>query len=101
MIALTQEPPDADDSATAPEASTMIDDSLDPVYRIAYDVSHCKVGCVLLQATLCGTVPHDLFNDYFGDSAGWTVNTAGCQVYSIRKSQLPSLAARTNFNHGH
>lgn len=79
----------------------MIDDDNDPVYRIAYDVSRCKAGCVLLQAALGGTVPPALFNDYFSNSDGWTLDLNDCKVYSIRRSQLPQLAARTNFDHGH
>ena len=69
----------------------------DPEYRIAYDVKRCKVGCVLIQAAL-GSVPSNLFYDYFGTGAAWTVDASGCQVYPIRKSQLPLLAARTNFD---
>lgn len=69
----------------------------DPEYRIAYDVEQCKVGCVLIQAALGGDVPRDLFYDYFGTEA-WTVSASGCQIYPIRRSQLPVLAARTNFD---
>ncbi len=69
----------------------------DPEYRIAYDVDRCKVGCVLIQAAL-GTVPTMLFYDYFGTGAAWTVDASCCKVYPIRKSQLPLLAARTNFD---
>lgn len=69
----------------------------DPEYQIAYDVTHCKVGCVLIQAALGGDVPRDLFFDYFGTGDAWTVNASDCQVYPIRKSQLPALAARTDF----
>jgi hypothetical protein len=68
----------------------------DPEYRIAYDVKHRKVGCVLIQAVL-GTVPSKLFHDYFGTGDAWTVDASGCQVYRIRRSQLPQLAARTDF----
>lgn len=71
----------------------------DPEYRIAYDVENRKVGCVLIQAALCGTVPHDLYHEYFGAAESWTVDAAACQVYSIRRSQLPVLAARTDFDH--
>lgn len=74
------------------------DDDDDPEYRIAYDVDHCKVGCVLIQAALCGTVPHDLFYDYFGTGEAWTVNASDCKVFAIRRSQLPMLAARTDFD---
>lgn len=70
----------------------------DPEYRIAYDVDRRKVGCVLIQAVLGGDVPRDLFFDYFGTGEAWTVNANGCQVYPIRKSQLPLLAARTSFD---
>ena len=73
-------------------------DDDDPEYRIAYDVTHCKVGCVLIQATLGGTVPSDLYYRYFGADEAWTVSARGCQVYPIRKSQLPILAARTSFD---
>lgn len=73
------------------------EDGDDPEYRIAYDVSRCKVGCVLIQAALGGTVPSDLFHEYFGAGEAWTVNATGCQVYPIRKSQLPLLASRTDF----
>jgi len=69
----------------------------DPEYRIAYDVKRCKVGCVLIQAAL-GTVPSKLFYDYFGTSDAWTVDASGCQVYRIRKSQLPLIAAKTSFD---
>lgn len=77
------------------ETSADVDD---PEYRIAYDVDHCKVGCVLIQAALCGTVPHDLFYDYFGTGEAWTVNASDCKVFPIRRSQLPMLAARTDFD---
>ena len=70
----------------------------DPEYRIAYDVDCCKVGCVLIQAALGGTVPSDLYYAHFGAGESWTVNASGCQVYPIRKSQLPLLAAKTNFD---
>lgn len=69
----------------------------DPEYRIAYDVDRCKVGCVLIQVALGGTVPSDLYHAHFAAEA-WTVNARGCQVYPIRKSQLPLLAARTHFD---
>jgi len=69
----------------------------DPEYRIAYDVERRKVGCVLIQAALACDVPHDLFYDYFGTGGAWTVDARGCQVYPIRRSQLPLLAAKTNF----
>ena len=69
----------------------------DPEYRIAYDVDRCKVGCVLIQAALGGTVPSNLYYAHF-DCDAWTVSADGCQVYPIRKSQLPLLAARTNFD---
>jgi hypothetical protein len=74
------------------------DDDADPEYRIAYDVDHCKVGCVLIQAALCGTVPNTLFYDYFGTGEAWTVNASDCKIYNIRRSQLPVLAARTDFD---
>ena len=74
------------------------DDTDDPEYRIAYDVDRCKVGCVIIQAALCGTVPSDLFYRYFGAGEAWTVSASGCQVYPIRRSQLPVLASRTNFD---
>lgn len=70
----------------------------DPEYRIAYDVDRCKVGCVLIQAALGGTVPPSEFHDFFGACESWTVNATGCQVYPIRRSQLPMLAARTSFD---
>jgi len=72
------------------------DDDDDPEYQIAYDVTRRKVGCVLIQAAV-GTVPSKLFHDYFGNGDAWTVDAGGCQIYPIRKSQLPMLAARTNF----
>lgn len=77
----------------------MIDESTndDPVYRIAYDVDHCKVGCVLIQVALGGTVPSDVFYRHFPSEA-WTVHATGCQVFPIRRSQLPLLAVRTNFD---
>lgn len=74
------------------------EDTDDPEYRIAYDVDRCKVGCVIIQAVLCGTVPSDLFYRYFGAGEAWTVNARDCQIYPIKKSQLPMLAARTNFD---
>lgn len=74
------------------------DDTDDPEYRIAYDVDRCKVGCVIIQAALCGTVPSDLFYRYFGTGEAWTVSARGCQIYPIKKSQLPMLAARTRFD---
>lgn len=70
----------------------------DPEYRIAYDVKKCKVGCVLIQVALGGDVPRDLFFHHFGTGEAWTVNANGCQVYPIRKSQLPLLVARTRFD---
>ena len=73
----------------------------DPEYLIAYDVERRKVGCVLIQAALGGTVPRDIYLDYFGDTAGWTVDATGCVVYPIRRSQLPVLAIRTNTDHDH
>jgi hypothetical protein len=69
----------------------------DPEYRIAYDVDHCKVGCVLIQAALRCNVPNALFFEYFGTGSAWTVDARGCQVYRIRRSQLSLLAAKTNF----
>ena len=47
---------------------------------------------------LCGTVPNKLFYDYFGTGDAWTVNAGDCKVYTIRRRQLPVLAARTNFD---
>ena len=79
-----------------PTTDPAVDD--DPEYRIAYDVDRCKVGCVLIQAALCGSVPHNFFYDYFGTGDAWTVNAGDCKVYPIRRSQLPVLAARTNFD---
>jgi hypothetical protein len=73
------------------------DDPDDPEYQIAYDVNLCKVGCVLIQAALGGTLPSDLYYEHF-DVNAWTVNVAGCQVFPIRKSQLPLLVAKTDFN---
>jgi hypothetical protein len=70
-------------------------DEADPTYRIAYDVEHCKVGCVLIQAVLGGTVPSDLFHSFFGAGDCWTLDAKDCVVYQIRRSQLPLLAART------
>lgn len=70
----------------------------DPLYRIAYDVDRCKVGCVLIQVALGGDMPRDLFFDYFGAGEAWTVKARDCKVYPIRKSQLPLLAAKTNFD---
>ena len=69
-----------------------------PEYRIAYDVDRCKVGCVLIQAALGGTVPSDLYYEHFGTGDAWTVSALGCQIYPIRRSQLLVLAARTNFD---
>ena len=79
------------------ESIEIVETDADPEYRIAYDVDHCKVGCVLIQAALGGTVPSDLYYEHFG-TAAWTVNAAGCQVYPIRRSQLPLLATRTSFD---
>ena len=70
----------------------------DPEYRIAYDVDRCKVGCVLIQAALGGGVPSKLFYDYFGTGDAWTVDASACKIYKIRRSQLPSLAAKTSFD---
>ena len=75
-----------------------MDDPNDPVYRIAYDVDRCKVGCVLIQAALGGTVPSTLFFNHFGTGEAWTLNAKDCKVYPIRKSQLPILAAKTSFD---
>jgi len=74
------------------------DEDDDPEYRIAYDVEHCKVGCVLIQAALGGGLPSKLFYDYFGTGAAWTVDAGACKIYTIRRSQLPLLAARTSFD---
>ena len=74
------------------------DQDSDPEYRIAYDVDRCKVGCVLIQAALGGTVPSDLYYAHFGTGEAWTVNATGCQVYPIRRSQLSVLAAKTDFD---
>ncbi|HSX23062.1 MAG TPA: hypothetical protein VLE97_09835 [Gaiellaceae bacterium] len=68
----------------------------DPEYRIAYDVARRKVGCVLIQAALGCTVPSRLFHDFFGMGEAWTVDASGVQVYRIRRSQLPILAAKTS-----
>lgn len=76
---------------------TDVEEDADPEYRIAYNVDCCKVGCVLIQAALGGTVPSDLYYEHFGVGESWTVNASGCQVYPIRRSQLPLLAAKTNF----
>lgn len=66
----------------------------DPQYWIAYDVHHCKVGCVLIQAALGGDVPRDLFSRYF-DTETWTVDASTCALYPIRESQLAALRARS------
>lgn len=71
----------------------MIDED-DPEYRIAYDADRYKVGCVLIQAVLGGTVPRDLFSRYF-DTDTWTLDASACIVYPIRRSRLGALAART------
>ena len=76
----------------------MIEADEDPEYRIAYDVDRCKVGCVLIQAALGGTVPSDLFYRHFGAGEAWTVDASGCHVYPVRRSQLPLLVARTSFD---
>ena len=78
-----------------PMTEPAMPDDDDPEYRIAYDVEHHKVGCVLIQAAFCCTVPRALFFHYFGTGEAWTVNATGCEVYPIRRSQLPQLAART------
>lgn len=75
---------------------TADEDEADPLYRIAYDVDQCKVGCVLIKAALGGDVPNNLFFEHFPE--GWTVNISGCQVYPIRQSQLPWLAAKTDLD---
>jgi hypothetical protein len=72
---------------------TAIED--DPEYRIAYDVSRRMVGCILIQVSLGGDVPHDLFFRYF-DIDAWTVDGSGCLLYPIRQSQLLALAVRTS-----
>lgn len=74
-------------------AETMIED---PAYRIAYDLGCRKVGCVLIQAALGGDVPNTLFYAHFGDTGGWTTSAHGCRIYTIRRSQLAMLAARTS-----
>lgn len=83
-------------TASTRESSTDGEEDDDPEYRIAYDVDCCKVGCVLIQAALGGTVPSDLYYEHFGVDA-WTVSASGCQVYPIRRSQLPMLVAKTSF----
>lgn len=60
---------------------TAIED--DPEYRIAYDVSRRMVGCILIQVSLGGDVPRDLFFRYF-------------DIDPIRQSQLLALAVRTS-----
>ena len=48
------------------------DDEDDPNIAIAYDVARCKVGCVLIEAALGGTVPSALFFKHFGTGDSWT-----------------------------
>lgn len=74
------------------------DNDTDPEYRIAYDVDHRKVGCILIQAVLGSTIPRDLFFHYFSADT-WTVNASTCLVYPIRQSQLGALATRTRSDH--
>lgn len=78
--------------------SDAVAESDDPEYRIAYDADRRKVGCVLIQAVLGGDVPRDLFFRYFGTGDAWTVHADRCELYLIRRSQLPMLATRTNFD---
>jgi hypothetical protein len=67
-------------------------------YRIAYDCTRRKVGCVLLQVGLGGTLPNELFFRYFSDGNSWLVApTPDLMVYPITEAQLPLLAAQTDF----
>lgn len=77
---------------------TAASSEVDPEYLIAYDIDRCKVGCVLIQAALGGTLPRDLYYAYFGADESWTIDASACRVYPIRQSQLPRLAARTSFD---
>jgi hypothetical protein len=78
----------------APTEAALMDE---PVYRIMYDCKLRKVGCVLLQQ-VGGTLPSGLFWKYFGDSNCWLVYpTDDLKLYPITESQLPLLAAKTDF----
>jgi len=67
-------------------------------YYIAYDCERRKVGCVLLQVALGGTVPSTLFYDHFGDNNSWLLApTPDLKLYPITEKQLPMLAAKTDF----
>lgn len=65
-------------------------------YHIVYDCVLRKPGCVLLQA-LGGTVPKDLFFQYF-DTSCWLLHpTPNLKLYPITRSQLPLLAEVTDY----
>jgi len=82
---------------TSKSSASETNDDADPEYRIAYDVGRLKVGCILIQASLGGDVPRDLFFRYF-NSDTWTAD-GDCLLYPIRQSQLLALAARTRADH--
>ncbi len=63
-------------------------------YYIMYDCNLRKPGCVLLQA-LGGTVPKDIFFQYF-DTSCWLLHpTPDLKLYPIKASELEALAAVT------
>jgi hypothetical protein len=66
-------------------------------YRIAYDCDLRKVGCVLLQAALGGTVPNDLFHRYFSPESWLLAPTPNLKCYPVTEAQLSILAAKTDF----
>lgn len=63
-------------------------------FVIAYDVKAMKVGCVLIQVGLGGTVPSALFHEHF-PSETWTVNATNCRLYPVTEAQLSVLAAKS------
>lgn len=61
------------------------------MYRIAFDVETKRPGCVLIQATLGGTVPGHIFHELF-PSETWQIYLGNCQVYNTTEEQLQQLS---------
>lgn len=59
-------------------------------WRIAFDVTRRRPGCVNIQAALGGTVPG--FAALF-PSETWLTDVAGMRLYPVTAAQLPALVA--------
>jgi hypothetical protein len=60
--------------------------------RIVYDVKKRKVGCVLMQASLGGTVPNELFNKFFPSETWEVEDVRGMALYPVSEDQLEQLS---------